>query len=307
MQSELMKKQNIISVLTKLIEEGESEYVEFKSALPHSEILAKILVAFANTNGGYLIIGVNDNGRIVGLSEEEAELAQKKIRNITSSLLPYSVEIGSARINGKIIVYAKVDKAPPEFSPISTSSGEVFIRHIGAIKSAISAIMCRNMAHNVDAHLLEYVEKQKQESPKIDRKIKIFVAMSFRDEEEPALVDYFMAIIRAAQSVDSKNLDIIRVDLIEGDYEISQKVIDEIEKCDVIITDFTLSSHNVYFELGYARAKNKRIIQIARKGTQLEFDIRNWRTIFYRNATELETKLIPELKSAIKDIVNCLD
>jgi hypothetical protein len=49
------------------------------------------------------------------------------------------------------------------------------------------------------------------------------------------------------------------------------------------------------FEIGYARGKGLRIIQSARKGTELEFDIRNWRTLFYRNATELEEKLIPEL------------
>jgi len=55
----------------------------------------------------------------------------------------------------------------------------------------------------------------------------------------------------------------------------------------------------VYFELGYARGcKNKQIVQTARKDTLLEFDVRNWRTEFYCNATELEEKLIPALQSA---------
>lgn len=45
---------------------------------------------------------------------------------------------------------------------------------------------------------------------------------------------------------------------------------------------------NVYFELGYARGKGKVTIQLARRDTTLEFDVRNWRTSFYKNATELE-------------------
>ena len=94
-----------------------------------------------------------------------------------------------------------------------------------------------------------------------------------------------------------------RVDLIDGDFEISQKIMDEIDKSDAIIADFTLTSRNVYFELGYARGKDIRIIQTARKGTSLEFDIRNWKTIFYRNATELEEKLIPELQAAYKEFI----
>jgi nucleoside 2-deoxyribosyltransferase len=86
-------------------------------------------------------------------------------------------------------------------------------------------------------------------------------------------------------------------------YEISQQIMNEIDQADIVISDFTLNARNVYFELGYARGKGCRIIQTARKGTILEFDIRNWRTLFYRNATELEERFIPEIKVAYEDIV----
>jgi nucleoside 2-deoxyribosyltransferase len=68
---------------------------------------------------------------------------------------------------------------------------------------------------------------------------------------------------------------------------------DEIDAADIVIADFTLSPANVYFELGYARGKGRRVIQTARRGTVLEFDVRNWRTVFYRNATELEEGRLP--------------
>jgi hypothetical protein len=105
-------------------------------------------------------------------------------------------------------------------------------------------------------------------------------------------VDYFEAMQRAKDST-KLPIELIRIDLVEGDYETSQKIMDEIEQSDVVLTDFTLSPANVHFELGYARGRNRRMIQTARKGTTLEFDARNWRTIFYRNATELEKALKP--------------
>ena len=99
-------------------------------------------------------------------------------------------------------------------------------------------------------------------------------------------------------------MQLCRIDLAEGDYEISQKVLDEIANCEIILADLTLSPRNVYFELGYGRGLGKRVIQVARKGVQLEFDVRNWKTLFYRNATELEEKLVPELIAAFRDVEN---
>jgi nucleoside 2-deoxyribosyltransferase len=88
------------------------------------------------------------------------------------------------------------------------------------------------------------------------------------------------------------------MDVVEGDYEISQQIMKEIDDATIVLADFTLNPANVYFEVGYARGKGKRIIQCARKGTALEFDTRNWRTIFYKNATELEKALLPALSEA---------
>jgi nucleoside 2-deoxyribosyltransferase len=66
----------------------------------------------------------------------------------------------------------------------------------------------------------------------------------------------------------------------------------EIDHTDVVLADFTLSPQNVYYEVGYARGKGKTLILTARRGTRLEFDVRNWRTLRYRNATELEKVLV---------------
>lgn len=74
--------------IIKLIEKGESNQLEFKPTLLYNfstgeagigikAIIAKALCAFLNTNGGYLIIGIKDNGEIQGL-KYDYKLAQGK-------------------------------------------------------------------------------------------------------------------------------------------------------------------------------------------------------------------------------------
>lgn len=57
--------------IQKLIEQGENEILDFKFQITDSKKIAKTLVAFANTKGGQLLIGVKDNGSIAGIRTEE--------------------------------------------------------------------------------------------------------------------------------------------------------------------------------------------------------------------------------------------
>jgi len=57
--------------IKRLIAEGENESVDFKFEISDSRKLARTLVAFSNTGGGTLLIGVKDNGRVAGVRSEE--------------------------------------------------------------------------------------------------------------------------------------------------------------------------------------------------------------------------------------------
>src|SRR5664280_1035943 len=59
------------SYIKKLITEGEHQQLDFKFEISDSRKIAKTLVAFANTDGGKLLIGVKDNGNIAGVRTEE--------------------------------------------------------------------------------------------------------------------------------------------------------------------------------------------------------------------------------------------
>lgn len=56
--------------LNRLILEGEHQKQDFKFCVNNSKKIAKFLVAFANTNGGKLLLGVKDNGIIAGVRSE---------------------------------------------------------------------------------------------------------------------------------------------------------------------------------------------------------------------------------------------
>jgi predicted HTH transcriptional regulator len=61
----------VSAFLFKLIEEGEHQQQDFKYCINDSKKIAKSLVAFANTDGGRLLIGVKDNGKITGIKSDE--------------------------------------------------------------------------------------------------------------------------------------------------------------------------------------------------------------------------------------------
>ena len=57
--------------IKELISEGEGLHLDFKYEVSDAKKIARSLVAFANTDGGKLLIGVNDEGIIKGIQSEE--------------------------------------------------------------------------------------------------------------------------------------------------------------------------------------------------------------------------------------------
>ncbi|MEA4849481.1 MAG: ATP-binding protein, partial [Clostridiaceae bacterium] len=89
---------------------SESILVEFKQE--YTSAIVKTVVAFANTNGGTIYIGVDDNGSIVGV--EDADSTMLKLSNtVRDSIKPdvtLFVEYHQEIIEGKTIVRAEVQK-----------------------------------------------------------------------------------------------------------------------------------------------------------------------------------------------------
>ena len=79
---------NPVQVL-ELISQGESSLLEFKEEQVRPESLAREMVAFANTFGGTILIGVADNGTITGVNDVSA-IEQRAINVARHSVIPSS-------------------------------------------------------------------------------------------------------------------------------------------------------------------------------------------------------------------------
>lgn len=65
--------------LLEIINNGENSYIEFKEEAVKAKDLAEEFIAFANSEGGTVLIGVADNGTVKGIIDENIE---EKIMNI---------------------------------------------------------------------------------------------------------------------------------------------------------------------------------------------------------------------------------
>lgn len=61
------------TALKKLIARGEGQYLEFKRKASHPDKIARELIAFANTDGGTLLVGVDDDKSVPGLRFPDEE------------------------------------------------------------------------------------------------------------------------------------------------------------------------------------------------------------------------------------------
>jgi len=96
----------IISDIAALIHTGESQTVEFKTSFDREAI--ESLVAFANSKGGTLLIGVADDASIPGVTLGKESLNEwlGKIKSTTSpSIIP---DFTTIQIEGRNVVAIKV-------------------------------------------------------------------------------------------------------------------------------------------------------------------------------------------------------
>ena len=84
---------------------------------------------------------------------------------------------------------------------------------------------------------------------------------------------------------------------------INNQVISRIISDDLVIANLTDLNPNVMYELAIRHASQKPVVHICEEGTQLPFDIKDQRTLFYKNdmkgVSELSLKLKPVIKEAL--------
>jgi len=121
--------------LMRLVRGGEDTYLELKVKLSNSERIAQEIVALANTGGGVIVFGVNDQLRVEGIEEGESvqdELVRICREDIVPALIPFIDRI--AFDNGRRILALDVNG---KRRPYRTVDGRFFVR-LGAEKREAS-------------------------------------------------------------------------------------------------------------------------------------------------------------------------
>lgn len=98
--------------LAQLVSLGESSHLEFKRRVPRPQRIAKEIIALANTSGGRLLLGVNDDGRIVGVRDAEEE--EFALRRALKRYCEPLVEVRSERVpveNGRDVIIVHVEES----------------------------------------------------------------------------------------------------------------------------------------------------------------------------------------------------
>jgi predicted HTH transcriptional regulator len=183
------------SQLYKLIQQGEHQHQDFKFCINDSKKIAKSLVAFANSDGGRLLVGVKDNGNIAGVrSDEEFYMVEGAATLYSNPKIKFSSRQWS--VEGKTVLEINVDPSPekPHFAKDENGKWLAYIR---------------KNDENILANRILIEVWKKEKSPN-----GIFVTYS---KDEKLLVDYLVSndsitlskFIRLAQLNRNKAIDIL--------------------------------------------------------------------------------------------------
>ncbi len=100
-----------------LLEEGEGSTVEFKRKVTSPEKIARALIGFANTRGGIILFGVDDDKSIVGVESEksEVEMIETAARIFCDPPINPLIEIASYQGKDLIIVTVEESHEKPHY------------------------------------------------------------------------------------------------------------------------------------------------------------------------------------------------
>ena len=136
---------------------GEDATIEFKRALPHRSSLADEIAAFANAKGGVILIGVDDNREIVGVSRQELDRVEKTVVEICGDSIDPLVPIFTEklRIDDKNLL--KIEAPRSLF--VHESPNGYFIRHGSSKRKMPTEQLARLLQSRSQARIIAFDEQ----------------------------------------------------------------------------------------------------------------------------------------------------
>ena len=180
----LLSKEQFFSKLN-----GEDSSTQYKLKVDHAVSLAEEMVAFANTVGGYILIGIRENK--VGIAEIVGVENLKELNNLISNasteicVPPITPIMQNITIDGKTVVVLHIEAGIQK--PYRTKAGKYLMR-AGADKRAISQEeLTRMLQESASFHTEELPIRDTEIQKDLD---KSSYYLFFEREYEQSLIDY---------------------------------------------------------------------------------------------------------------------
>lgn len=188
-----------LKALKELVRRGESEHLEFKLKANHPEKIVREIVAFANSQGGVLLVGVGDDKSIPGLKfvDEEEFTLVRAIDRYCFPKINYQLERLSVTNDREVLIF-RIPPSPekPHFvlpdSPQDPQKAYIRLRDrsVQASKEVRQILKWKDRVQHVQ---FSYGRKEQ-------------VLMKYLAESPSITIDEFVQVARIPQWVASKTL-----------------------------------------------------------------------------------------------------
>lgn len=125
-----------------------------------------------------------------------------------------------------------------------------------------------------------------------------FVAMQYSEPFDT----FFSGVIKP--QAENAGFQAVRIDEKDGPGIIFQDMQREIEQAGIVIAEISPANTNVFYELGCAHALGKPTILLARRGSDLPFDVRSYRVVFYNDTIGGKPEVERSLRKHLESISN---
>ncbi|GAB3294710.1 AlbA family DNA-binding domain-containing protein [Hymenobacter tenuis] len=116
--------------LLELIRQGEGERLEFKKRTTHPTRIARTLASLANTRGGRVLVGVDDDGRVVGVRDAEEEIYQ--LREAAQHYIdpPLELRFKEVEEDDRVVLIVTVPESPlkPHRAQVADGDWRSYVR-----------------------------------------------------------------------------------------------------------------------------------------------------------------------------------
>jgi predicted HTH transcriptional regulator len=185
--------------IKKLVLEGETDILEFKKKANFPEKIVKEIVAFANTRGGRLLIGVDDDGTVTGVKnyEEDIYSLNEAITNYCIPSIKYQLDV--VKMNEK--------RAVLHYNIYESKDKPHYVKDDYQGKNRKSYLRLADRSIQASREMIEILKKrQRSKNIKVNFGEKERILMNYLGEHEKITLKTFSEIADIKRSIASRTL-----------------------------------------------------------------------------------------------------